>query len=351
MLRYTMLPFLLMLASCTNEPTRIVPPPTAQSQVGYQGSYDHPGHSNVLITSDDSVWVPVRTETAPSVQQAEVDVQMQEAGDALKQGNNDLYVALLQQAAAGGNAQAHYDLAKVYTDGVVVPRDLGAARESIQESARLGNPEAVRVIGWQMIRGDHGPADVAGGAALIEQAASTSVRAQREAGMLFANLYEQYRLNDVEKGKVYLAMGAHASDAESSYQLGKLHHREGDVISAVPLLSAAAQQGNSKAKTLLNQIDPALSPAPANAETSVQPVSSADPEVLYQKANALILRPARSFDDEALAYAMFTLANEQGHRLAGLELGALSGVRTIMDQREPGWLERTKAAVASGAYR
>jgi hypothetical protein len=198
-------------------------------------------------------------------------------------------------------------------------------------------------MAWQLVKGLNGSADLASGGATMEEAAKSSVRAQREAGMLFANLY-QYHLNDVEKGEALLTRAYEAGDEESAYQLGKLLHSEDDDLSAVPALSVAAQKGNEKARQLLTQIDGAGAPQPASAAPS-DGAGGVSAEAIFDRANAIMLRPQRSLEQEAHAYALYSLAQDMGYQLATTELQALRGVKTLMDRRNSAWLETEKSSV------
>lgn len=345
MLRFTPLAIMLVICGCATESVPIVTPPSAQHRALAEDSYQHGYATESQVMADQSVWTPVQTEPVVSATASTVTTNGLEAADAAKaRGDNTQYMTLLLEEADQGNPQAHYDLAKVFTEGTVSGRDLTKANEHLRAAADSGHPEAVRVIGWQLIRGDTGPADLQAGAELIERAAQSSVRAQREAGMLFANLY-QYHLNDPAKGKVYLAMAADAGDSDASFQLGKLYHDDGNDLVAIPYLSVAAGQGNARATSLLQKIDPAASRSNITATNAGDIGANPDSERLYQQANAIILRSGKNLHQEAEAYAMFSVAHDQGHQLAGTELKALSGVKTLMDETEPGWLDREKLKI------
>ncbi|RMN17161.1 hypothetical protein ALQ64_03144 [Pseudomonas cannabina] len=346
MLRSTPLAIMLILGGCTTESVPIVSPPSAQHPASSEDIYQPANTGEEQVMADQSVWLPVQVESpAPAVPNPNNRIGLDDANAAKARGDVAQYISLLQQAADQGNPQAHYDLAKVFTEGTIAVRDLEKANEHLRVAAEFGYPEAVRVIGWQLIRGDTGPADLQAGTDLIERAAQSSVRAQREAGMLFANLY-QYHLNDPAKGKIYLAMASDAGDSDASFQLGKLYHDEGNDLEAVPRLSVAAGQGNTRAMKLLRQIDPTAT-ATGMSTPSADNTSGARPdsERLYQQANAIILRSGRTLEQEARAYAMFAVAHDQGHQLAGTELKALSGVKTLMDEQDPGWLDLEKRKI------
>ncbi|CAM5357353.1 hypothetical protein SSTU70S_05544 [Stutzerimonas stutzeri] len=322
------------------------------------------GSSNVGYSQDPApvVWQPVDQAPAATdgydtlLTSPDTPATGRFIGDYLAQaeaaertGDHPLQLAVLNQAAELGSSDAHYQLAKLYSQGLAVPQDHATATRHLHAAAGAGNAEAVRVIGWQMIRGDSGPADVQGGAALIEDAARSSVRAQREAGMLFANLYDIH-LNDLGKGRAYLTNAYEAGDIEAAYQLGRLLIAEGEHLEAVAVLGFAAREGHAKAAHQLARLD-------AGAGLEVYPVASlatgetpagTDAQALYAGASRLMLNAARSEADEARAYAMFSLAAESGHAMAAAELPLLDGVLKVMSQRDPAWLDEEKAKLRAG---
>lgn len=337
---------LLLVTACSNEPAQLMAPIELPDDQGSSGFYGIPDASSTQLLPDQSVSLPVEygdERTAPVVDLQEQ--QMQSAQDAKARGDTTSYIAILNQAADQGGAQAHYELARNYTDGKLVPRDLSAATAHLEASAALGNPEAIRVLAWQLIRGDNGVTDLPQGAVMIEIAAQTSPRAQLEAGMLFGNLY-QYHLNDNDKAKRYLGMAYEGGDPEAAYQLGRLHNNLGENLDAVQPLSFAAASGNSKARKLLAQIDPSTGTIQFQDHVETKPI---DPENLYLRANAIVLKPNRTLEQEAHAYVLFSLALDQGYQLAAPEVNALSGVKILMDKKDPGWLERGKASSSGGA--
>lgn len=155
----------------------------------------------------------------------------------------------LDRAAQIGSGKAHYELAKIYTDGKVRPRDLALAQQHLQAAASLDDPEATRVLGWQMIKGDaNTPQNINGGIAIMEIGVRKSVRAQRELGMLYANLYDDYKLDNVERGESYLLSAYRAGDVPAATALGKLYVRDGRQLEAVEPLSYASLNGDATAK-------------------------------------------------------------------------------------------------------
>jgi hypothetical protein len=212
LLRSALAVAILVAAGCSVEPTQINPPPSAQHQQSSSITIDWMSltrSTTRLLKKWSLMLIPPRpliddgsqfVDAAPQTPQADL---LALANQTKAAGDDASYVSYLKSAAEQGSADAHYDLAKVYTDGKIVPRDLNDASGHLRSSAGLGNPEALRVMAWQLVKGLDGSPDLGSGGAMMEEAAKSSVRAQREAGMLFANLY-RYHLNDVEKGKALL---------------------------------------------------------------------------------------------------------------------------------------------------
>jgi TPR repeat protein len=144
---------ILVAAGCSVEPTQINPPPSAQHQQSYINYYrlDEPdpierGPDQTVVTYADSA-SPALTadgsqfvDTAPQAPRADL---LALANQAKAAGDDASYVSYLKSAAEQGSADAHHDLAKVYTNGKIVPRDLDAAAGHLRSSAGLGNPEAL----------------------------------------------------------------------------------------------------------------------------------------------------------------------------------------------------------------
>lgn len=304
-------------------------PPAPQDQLVNDGAEDG--------------WAPVTAAVAnPLVDQAQQNLALAYAST-----DRNARVEYLEAAASYGNGEAHYELAKVYTEGADRPRDLKLAQEHLLAAAGADNPEATRVIGWQMIKGQGGNAqNVNGGVAVMEVAVTKSVRTQRELGMLYANLYADFKMNDPAKGEAYLIEAYNAGDVPAALALGKLYIQQGRQAEAVAPLSFANDKNDRAAAKLLASLDGTVADAGAPA-LRANPDGS-DSETYYQQASDIMLRK-HSADDEAKAYAMYSLAADMGHNLARAELGAISGVKIVRDKQfGPGWLDAEKQSLLSG---
>lgn len=311
--------------------------PSPQDVDAYQEQYQPA--ENGLSTGG---WAPVQVDETP--QSAAGSEAMARALVATDPSNRLQY---LEIAAEHGSGQAHYELAKAYTNGEGRPRDLALAQQHLKAAASLNDPEATRVIGWQMIKGQGGyEQNLNGGVAVMQMGVETSVRTQRELGMLFSNLYSDYKLNDPEIGEAYLVRAFNAGDAPAATALGKLYIQQGRQVEAVAPLAFATERGDPGATKMLDE----LNGGGVVAQTGEHQLNNDDPsqgEAYYQRAIDIMMHK-HGLGDEAKAYALFDLAAGQGHNLARAELAAISGVKQMMDsQRGPGWLDAEKAVLLS----
>lgn len=286
--------------------------------------------------SDEGVWVPLNQEVADSA----TFLESQALALALAQRDPALKVKYLEEAAAKGSGKAHYELAKYYTGAK--PANLKLAREHVEAAASLNDPEASRVIGWMMIRGEGGyPQNLMGGVAVMEVGVNASVRSQRELGMLYCNLYSDYKLNDTGKGEAYLLQAFNAGDVPAAAALGKFYVQQGRQIDAVAPLAYASDRNDKQAAKILSTLTTDVDQQEAQVSEEAQ-VSGQNAEAYYQRGLSIMLRK-HSLKDEARAYALFDLAADMGHNLARSELAAISGVKRMMDERDgPGWLSVAK---------
>ncbi|MBF6615512.1 MAG: sel1 repeat family protein [Candidimonas sp.] len=262
----------------------------------------------------------------------------------------------LMAAAELDHAQACYELARLLTDGKIVVRDVVSARVYLERSAELGNPEALRVLAWNYMRGEYGQVDLALGTALMSQSAASSVRAQRELGMLYANIY-QPNLNDPVQAERFLRLAAQASDAEAAYNLGRLKQASGEFLDAVTWYEAAKTHGHPKASAALAALSEGRgeqTPLPQLVQQPTEPLESVeqalDGDALYRQASAILLKGHRTLEQESRAYALLSLASDMGHEAALQELAFVQGVKTLMDRKNPNWLEEQKRRINSETF-
>jgi TPR repeat protein len=343
----------VFLYGCTTPPAQHEPAyyPKAQDQGDVPDSSAPSTESASVLTESvevmpsDSVWQPVSgTDAQPQTAEA---VQLYALAQSAE--TDDLRLAYLEKAAEAGSATAHYDIAKIYTEGKVRPRNLPLAQDHLQASASLGDPEATRVLGWQMVRGDNGPQNLNGGAALMEVGAQTSVRAQRELGMLYADLYDGYRFGEIAKGEMYLVQAYKSGDVPAAVALGRLYIRQGRQIEAVDPLTFANEHGEKSANTMLRELGLEV----GSVSTSSVAAANNDEgsgEKFYLQANAIMLSK-HDAEDEGRSYALYSMAADRGYNLAKVEMAAIEGVKIQLDaSRGAGWLEQEKQAILANSH-
>lgn len=252
--------------------------------------------------------------------QTQADDRFARGMNALRAGDIEGAITDLQWAADhAGHTEAQYELARLLTKGDLVQQDPTLAAYYLDASAQGGNPEAIRVQAWQMIKSATTDLERQQGEAMMQLAATRSQRAMRELGLLYLGEYEP-SLNKPAEGERYLEMAALAGDVESAVILAKLARKSGDTAKADEWVAHAAVLGG-----------------PA------QEIRQPQQQNHFDQAQALLLKPSRSLEDEAKAYVLMLLAAEAGNEMAGKELAHLEGVKVLMDRQEAGWEERLKA--------
>lgn len=323
---------LVLLSGCTTSPYQTVSPfPEPQS----------PYLEAIPAVSEVVPMVPDIAPTANAEHFYLAGMQSKASGD------YQSMLDALMAAADLDHAQACYELARLLTEGKIVFKDVASARLYLERSAALGNPEALRVLAWNYLRGEYGPADLQQGSSLMHLAASQSVRAQRELGMLYANVYRPH-LNDLSKAEHFLLLAAESADGEAAYQLARLKQGNGEVIDAVTWYEAANAKGHTKAGAALTALSEGTAAgaglAPMPMQHAQQPLDSAK---LYRQATAILTQGRRTLEQEARAYAMFSIASDQGHQESQQELFFLSGVKTLMDRKNPAWLDEERQKITT----
>lgn len=249
--------------------------------------------------------------------------------------------ALYISAAQQGNAQAHYELARLYAKGSVggVP-DLKKCNDHLVMAMSLGHAEGTRVLAWQYMRGAGVEKNVEKAKALFAKSAEKSVRAQRELGMLYINAYTSYPLNDIQMGMNYLRKATAKNDAESAYYLylaitksGNPNQESDDAI-----LVAVKQE---YPKALYHFAKTAMDKGRYEqaAQIYLKAALLGDTNSMFEYANNLILDRFKVQNKELEAYTWFAIAAERRHPQAIKEMTALHGIRTMYDKNQPGRLD------------
>lgn len=280
-----------------------------------------PGPSSATPLSSQhqttSILQPV-TEAAPEAYPQLAAQYLESARWNERRGETDAMLSNLRSAAQFDSAGAHFELARMLIEGEVIPRDLDQASVHLHAASGLGFPEAQRVLGRMILRGDFGEPDYQRGVDLMAAAAATSVRARRELGMWFAGL-----IDGVPR------------DTDFGFGLIRQAAEVGDDISAKLLIEHAPEQ--MQQEFVAGEPQRLAAAHPVEGEKSQQ----LSPSQLFDYANKIMLQPQskRQLQDEALAYAVFKLAYEQGHEPSGRELNYLDGIRVLMERRQKDWLE------------
>ncbi|HLD67867.1 MAG TPA: tetratricopeptide repeat protein [Pseudomonas sp.] len=206
-----------LLTGCTRfEPLQTVPPVSTGTQrvVPADPVYGIVSHEMPLVMSASAPHenalegeirdIPPRPEPG---REALLAAQQAEA-------SGDTYGLLraLEDAAEQGSPQAHYELARHYQNGDGVARSQESALTHLSRADAMGHAEATRVLAWHYLKGMGVAQDIEYGTRLMEKAAWGSTRAQREAGLLYLNIYTP-NLNDSARGMELLKAASEAGDS------------------------------------------------------------------------------------------------------------------------------------------
>jgi TPR repeat protein len=238
-------------------------------------------------------------------------------------------IMLLEQASSEGSAKANYLLAKHYTKGDVVPKDEARADAYLQLADSMGYSEATRVIAWNLLL----DSKIDEGKTMMERAAKTSVRAQRDLGLLYLGVYKP-DLADPATGHQYLQQSYQNGDAEAAFQLAKQMGPQ--TAQGNEALRFASQHGHPKA--LLMQAENALKAGnPLLARESFEAsAQGGNVDAMYKLANNINIGKISSSNKELEAYIWFAVAKKSGNELATEELKALAGIKQVLDKKHPG---------------
>jgi TPR repeat protein len=278
---------------------------------------------------------------APSLDSAQM--AMAEAKRLGAAGDQDAMLELMQQSAFMGNYDALYELARIYQNGIGVPKDMGLAIAYLTTGDGYGHLESTRVLAWNYLLGNGVPQDQNYGVMLFEKAAAGSTRAKREYGMLLANLVKP-GLNDSEKGIMLLRQASDAGDPEASFRLSEALSARGQASEAETARTLAISRGYQVPSTTQG---PILTQLGVTSEVKAEELKSralaGDTNAIFNYANGLLLGKYPSIEAEFDAYCWFSVAMERGHPKAKGELLAIQGVKTSADAKTPGRLDQCVA--------
>ncbi len=230
---------------------------------------------------------------------------------------------LLAISSGRGNPEALYELARIYLNGAGVSKAPDTAIAYLNQAMGMGHVESSRVLGWLYVMGTGVDRDLEYGRLLLDKAAQTSVRAQREYGMALANLREP-NLDDFEQGLELLQSAASSGDeqAEAAYQ-ALLSVGPGDVAHVTaPMRDDDLEPFSLKERAL-----------------------KGDVAAMYEFALNVSLGKIPDSNPEFTAYCWYSVAASRGHARAALETQSLSGVRALADRAEPGATDRAIDAI------
>lgn len=106
---------------------------------------------------------------------------------AARAANPDVDLQAIRHAAAGGDAQAQFDLAAALDCGRAVKRDRAAAFDWLQRAALQGHVAAQSALGWKYMTGNGVRRDDAAAFAWLRRAAENgNTSAQNNLGILYA---------------------------------------------------------------------------------------------------------------------------------------------------------------------
>lgn len=184
-------------------------------------------------------------------------------------------MAVLQAQAESGDAEAQYNLATVYKDGVIVPLDYDLALVWFRKSAEQGYDGAQLALGT-MYEGGHGvPRD-------LEEAAKW-YRLAAEQGNGWAATFLNAITSPDSTDTFYLLNRAEEGDAEAQVAVGdRFLHGASDVKpdreQAEAWYRRAADQGNAQAQERLRALDGDAAPAKETpAAVPYEPPTAAPP--------------------------------------------------------------------------
>lgn len=222
------------------------------------------------------------------------------------------------------DADGLYDLGRQYIEGDGVEQNPSIGEHYIQLSAELGKDEAKRVLG--LIRLKRDPKD-SEALALLEDAATTSLKAQMQLGFLYANQAQPY-LNDKPKGIGLIEQAYKGGSGEAAYYYSRLIKTSNPDASR-EALSFSVTQGFSKAVLEAAKASGSTKDA---SELYLRAARLGDANAMWTYANGLMIRKYKptltgyAHPAEVEALAWFSLADEKGNSMAATEVANLKGV-------------------------
>ncbi|ORE47758.1 hypothetical protein BKN49_06050 [Pseudomonas aeruginosa] len=263
---------------------------------------------------------------------------LEEARRVGAQGDTGTMIELMEQSAYMGNDDALYELARIFHNGVGVPKDITRAIGYLTTADGRGHLEATRVLAWDYLLGNGVQADRQYAEQLFEKASTGSQRAKREYGMLLADLAPP-GLHNLDKGIALLTEASAMGDSEATFLLSQALDKKGDIAGAANARELAGARG------FLQPVDkPKLTVQGVKAEVQAESLKtqalSGDRQAMYDLALGLLLRKYPSIDGEFDAYCWLSVAKDLGHPGSAQELKSIQGVRAEADAVTPGRMDQ-----------
>lgn len=265
---------------------------------------------------------------------------LEEARRVGAQGDTGTMIELMEQSAYMGNDEALYELARIFHNGVGVPKDITRAIGYLTTADGRGHIEATRVLAWDYLLGNGVQADRQYAEQLFEKASTGSQRAKREYGMLLADLAPP-GLHNLDKGIALLTEASAMDDSEATFLLSQALDKKGDLAGAANARTLAGARGFQQS----SQADkPELTVQGVKAEVKAETLKAqalrGDRQAMYDLALGLLLRNYPSIDGEFDAYCWLSVAKDLGHQGSAQELKSIQGVRAVADATTPGRMDQ-----------
>jgi len=265
---------------------------------------------------------------------------LEEARRVGAQGDTGTMIELMEQSAYMGNDEALYELARIFHNGVGVPKDITRAIGYLTTADGRGHLEATRVLAWNYLLGNGVQADRQYAEQLFEKASPGSQRAKREYGMLLADLVPP-GLHNLDKGIALLTEASAMGDSEATFLLSQALDKKGDLAGAANARALAGARGFQQS---VQADKPVLTVQGVKAEVKAETLKAqalrGDRQAMYDLALGLLLRKFPSIDGEFDAYCWLAVAKDLGHQGSAQELKSIQGVRAEADATTPGRMDQ-----------
>lgn len=319
------------------------PPSSPPRQASPPASKPHPGHRAleyrpaIVIPLQETVGLEVPIEASPISPAEEtrptptlVDETFNEAMAYGAIGDSAAMIGLLEHSARRGSADAHYQLARIYQEGKLLPADVAQSVTHLNLAMNMGHAESIRVLGWMYLTGNGVPESPAYGRKLLEKSAESSTRAMREYGLALANQRAPH-LNDPELGKLYLEKAAELGDRSAHAALAELF--------GLPA-PAAGPEMSPGTPVEISEIESAPAVDDNSAAEVKRRALAGDVDAAHLYALNVSIRKFPSSEPEFDAYCWHAAAAELGSAQSASELRFLAGVKSHSDRKHPGRMDR-----------